>query len=236
MPEKRPLDTITGGAAPDSSSGATSSETPFWQTLSPFASSVSAGGLPVGDVPTEKPVWGATHIKDLQIQIFDKNTTLYELDCPHIRQLPAAPILPRGFSLNDASHDLTKGCCATCENKWLDPQDEEDELGTLLKQQFVAEPKQNSGGFRVHAENWVCLFCGGIFCGYAQHTRFFLHDEVLCHRIMVCLAIGVGYALLAVELPDSVTQTSSAYLVGATKTNTFLITLFHSQAFIVWCV
>ena len=124
----------------------------------------------MGDVPNEKPVWGATHIKDLQIQIFDKNTTLYELDCPHIRQLPAAPILPRGFSLNDASHDLTKGCCATCENKWLDPQDEEDEdkLGTLLKQQFVAEHKQNSDSFRVHAENWVCLFCGGIFCGYVS--------------------------------------------------------------------
>ena len=48
--------------------------------------------------------------------------------------------------------------------RWLDPQtDDEDELGTLLKQQFVE--KKKPGDFRVLAENWVCLFCGGIYCG-----------------------------------------------------------------------
>eukprot|EP00750_Incisomonas_marina_P016718 INCI19302.1.p1 GENE.INCI19302.1~~INCI19302.1.p1 ORF type:complete len:388 (-),score=59.47 INCI19302.1:418-1581(-) len=193
IPGKRPLEAFAGGASTDTGSDATASEIPFWQTLSPFSSSsVSGGGLPVGDVPNEKPVWGATHIKDLQIQIFDKNTTLYELDCPHIRQLPAAPILPRGFSLNDASHDLTKGCCATCENKWLDPQDEEDEdkLGTLLKQQFVAEHKQNSDSFRVHAENWVCLFCGGIFCGRYENKHFF--DHLVSQPGIHCLAISIN--------------------------------------------
>lgn len=65
----------------------------------------------------ETPEWGSIHKRDLIVQIFDKNTTLYEHDCPHLRGLPTVPVRPRFLAMNPENQDLTKCKCETCENK-----------------------------------------------------------------------------------------------------------------------
>ena len=78
----------------------------------------SSGSRSGAGSPSEhEPEWGALHVRAMEIQIFDKLSTLYHDDCPHIRALPLQPVLPSGFSLTDERHDLTEARCQTCKNK-----------------------------------------------------------------------------------------------------------------------